>query len=89
MGACRLYALFLSTGADNTADSECSNQVVKKVAQGIILHHVCSKTLNSAADVNISTGSLDHMMGSTLENKLATVRRQKGIGLSGRCRNIH
>lgn len=82
MGACRLYALFLSIGADNTVDSECSNQVVKKVALGNILHHVRPKALNPAADVNISTGSLGHMMGSTLENKLATVRRQRDIRLS-------
>jgi hypothetical protein len=67
MGACRLLAPFLRIGADNTADSECSNQVVRSVARGDILDHVCLKISNLpalAANINIFlTVSSGHMMG--------------------------
>ena len=85
MGACRLRAPFLRIGADNTADSECSNQVVTSIPRGNILDHVCLKPqiyLALAATINFFlTVSLGHTMGYMLEFSLVSLKKKIGLGL--------
>ena len=93
MGACRLRAPFLRIGADNTADSQCSNQVVTSVPRGNILDHVCLKPqiyLALAATINFFLMvSLGHTMGYMLEFSLVSFKKRLALDFFGRLRKIN